>query len=245
MNEVVFLGSGDAFGSGGRLQSCILLKTDRNRILMDCGATSMIAMSKHQINPNDIDLILLTNLHGDHCGGIPYFVIDAQLNRKRTKPLVIAGPPGIKARFPQVMESTFPGSAETKTRFTLDIMEMEIGNPWYFMDLKVRSFPVIHAQGDPHLAMRIEWGEKVIAYSGDTEWTESLVTLAEGADLLIMEAYFFAKKIKYHMDYETAAEKFPLFKAKTIVLTHMSEDMLGQLDKVVCRYAEDGKVFTL
>ncbi len=245
MNELIFLGSGDAFGSGGRLQSCILVKTSKHRFLLDCGATSLIALRKHQVDPNDIDLILVTNLHGDHFGGIPYFVIDAQLNRKRTKPLVIAGPPGIKAKIPQVMESVFPGSAETKTRFTMDIVEMEPGKTWYFMDLIIHPFPVIHAPGDPHLALRIECEGKNTAYSGDTEWTNKLLALAEGADLLIVESYFFAKKIKYHLDYQTLAQHFPSLKAKAIVITHMSEDMLGNLDRVVCNCAEDGKLFEL
>ncbi|HVO65085.1 MAG TPA: hypothetical protein VMT12_01270 [Syntrophales bacterium] len=36
--EVQFLGSGDAFGSGGRLQSCVLVKYSCGQFLIDCGA---------------------------------------------------------------------------------------------------------------------------------------------------------------------------------------------------------------
>ena len=38
---VMFAGSGDAFGSGGRLQACIVLADGEQRVLLDCGATSL------------------------------------------------------------------------------------------------------------------------------------------------------------------------------------------------------------
>jgi ribonuclease BN (tRNA processing enzyme) len=70
--QVRFLGSGDAFGSGGRLQTCICIKTANSTFLVDCGASALIAMHRYGVVPNDIDMILLTHLHGDHFGGIPF-----------------------------------------------------------------------------------------------------------------------------------------------------------------------------
>jgi len=243
--KVQFLGSGDAFGSGGRLQSCILAEANDKLFLVDCGASSMTALHKYKIDPNKIDLILVTNLHGDHFGGIPYFIVDAQLNRKRTNPLVIAGPPGIKNRFPLLMDAIFPGSAEMKTRFSLEIIELQAGAPMQWDGIMVMPFSVIHAAGDPHLALRIACGGKTIAYSGDTEWTENLIALASGADLLIIESYFFDKKVKYHLDYQTIKTNSGVIKAKNLVITHMGEDMLAKLNEVACNYADDGKIFDL
>jgi ribonuclease BN (tRNA processing enzyme) len=242
---VQFLGSGDAFGSGGRLQSCILIKANKQLILMDCGASSMTALAKYQVNPSDIGLILVTNLHGDHFGGIPYFIVDAQLNRKRMNPLTIAGPPGIKEKFSQLMEAIFPGSSGMKPKFPLEIIELQAGIPWQCDSNMVMPFSVMHALGDPHLAVRITCGGTIIAYSGDTEWTENLVPLADGADLLIIESYFFDKKVKYHLDYQTIAANLELLKANNLVITHMSENMLSNLNNIKCDYAEDGKVFEL
>lgn len=243
--KVRFLGSGDAFGSGERLQACILVEAAPNNVLLDCGASSMIACRKYRVDTNIIDLILVTNLHGDHCGGIPYLIVDAQLNRKRTQPLTIAGPTGIKSRLPEIMGATFPGSAEIKTKFALEIIELEAGTPWQYERITVTPFPVIHADADTHLALRISCGEKVLAYSGDTEWTESLVHTAFETDLFIVESYFYDKKIHYHLDYLTILEHWRLLKTKNLVITHMSEAMLARLDDVVFDYAEDGKVFEL
>ncbi len=243
--RVKFLGSGDAFGSGGRLQSCIMVESRECLFLMDCGASSMVALSKHEIDPNNIELILLTNFHGDHLGGVPYFIVDAQINRKRTAPLTIAGPPGIAGRYANLMESTFPGSSGMKLKFALEIAELHHPTPWHYRDLVVTPFPVVHAEGDPHHALRVACDGKVIAYSGDTEWTDSLVPLADGSDLFIAEAYFFEKKINYHLDYQTLLSKSGSLGSKQIVVTHMTEDMLARLDHIDFDYAQDGKTFEL
>ena len=64
-----FLGTGDNFGSGGRLQACIYVDTGTSRFLIDCGASSLIAMKRAGISSAEIDAILISHLHGDHFGG--------------------------------------------------------------------------------------------------------------------------------------------------------------------------------
>jgi ribonuclease BN (tRNA processing enzyme) len=68
--KVTFIGTGDAFGSGGRLQTCILIDGLGIRFAIDFGATSLVGLRRQNVDPNSIDAILLTHLHGDHCGGI-------------------------------------------------------------------------------------------------------------------------------------------------------------------------------
>ena len=109
--EVRFVGSGDAFGSGGRFQTCIALRTANDLFLVDCGASSLIAMRQQQIDPRDVSKILITHLHGDHFGGLPFFLLDAQLVSKRTEPLTLVGPPGLEERLLAAMEIFFAGSS--------------------------------------------------------------------------------------------------------------------------------------
>jgi ribonuclease BN (tRNA processing enzyme) len=243
--RVRFLGSGDAFGSGGRFQTCFLVESDVGRFLVDCGASSLISMRRFGVAPNEIELILLTHLHGDHFGGIPFFVLDGQLVSKRTDPLIIAGPPGTTRRVEQAMEVLFPGSSVVERGFPLGIVELEPGEPRRLHGVTVTPFAVNHPSGDPAFALRIECDGQVIAYSGDTEWTDSLIPAAKAADLFIAEAYFFEKRIPYHLDLRTLMEHIDQLQPKRLVVTHMSDDMLGRLDALQCEYAEDGKLIEI
>lgn len=240
--QVQFLGSGDAFGSGGRLHTCICIRASTSTFLVDCGASSLIALRRFGVVPNDIDMILLTHLHGDHFGGIPFFVLDAQLISKRSRPLVIVGPPGTRRRVVAAMDLFFPGSTQVKQQFSLEIREFACEQPHTLGDVIVTPYRVQHPARDPSLALRIECDGKTITYTGDTEWTESLIPAAKGADLLIAEAYFFEKNVKYHLDFQTLMAHLDKLQPKRLIVTHMSEDMLARLDEIACEWAEDGKL---
>jgi len=75
--RVTTVGAGDAFGSGGRFQTCIALAADEATapsLLLDCGATNLTALRQQQIDPNQIQAVLVSHLHGDHFGGLPFLV---------------------------------------------------------------------------------------------------------------------------------------------------------------------------
>jgi hypothetical protein len=76
--SVQFIGSGDAFASGGRLQTSILVNGPDVRFAIDFGTTSLVGLRQQDIDPNTIDAIFLTHLHGDHCGGVPFLLLDAK-----------------------------------------------------------------------------------------------------------------------------------------------------------------------
>jgi ribonuclease BN (tRNA processing enzyme) len=65
------LGSGDAFGSGERFNMCMLVETGVTKFLIDCGASSLIAVKRFRVAPDDVSAIPITHLHGDHDGSLP------------------------------------------------------------------------------------------------------------------------------------------------------------------------------
>src|SRR5262247_2747523 len=120
-----FVGSGDAFGSGCRLQTCLHLSgAGEGSLLLDCGASSLIGLKRLALDPSEIGWVLLTPLHVDHFGGVPFLVLDGQFSR-RTRPLVVAGPAGVGARMHAAMELFFPGSAAVARRFETSYVELE------------------------------------------------------------------------------------------------------------------------
>ena len=240
--QLRFIGCGDAFGSGGRDNTCFHVSGRRVNFLIDCGASSLIALKRFGIEPNSIDTVLVSHLHGDHFGGLPFLLLDAQFTR-RTRPLVIAGPEGIETRLSQVMEALFEHSSKTRQRFDLSVVALRPEATRSFGEVDVTPFSVVHGEsGGPHLGYRIKAEDRAIAYTADTEWTETLVSLGHDADLLIAEAYTYDRPVKNHLSLKTLQAHLSEIKPKRLMLTHMSDDMLGRLDTLDYEAANDGMV---
>ncbi len=240
--QVHFVGSGDAFGSGGRWQTCIRLAVPGHTLLVDCGATSLVALKAQGVDPNSIDAIVVTHLHGDHFGGLPFLILDGQFAR-RTTPLAVAGPPGIRARLTEAMETLFPGSSRVQRRFPIEVCELTPdGRPAELGAATVHAWEVLHACGAPPLALNIHLGDARFAYSGDTEWTPALINAARAAQVFAVEAYTFDRPIRYHLDYQTLRDHLDELEAERVVLTHMSMAMLSRLADTDLPAAHDGMV---
>ena len=244
--QLQFVGCGDAFGSGGRFNTCFHLVGRNINALIDCGATSLVSMNRLAINRNDIDTILITHFHADHIGGLPFFILEANYVTKRTQPLTVAGPPGLKARVPEVMECGFPGTKDLSLSFALNFKELQIGKPSEVGHVRVTPYHVVHDdRAGPCLGFRFEVEGKVIAFSGDTEWTDRVIDIGHEADLFICEAYTRDKPIATHMALSSLEQHLPQIKPKRLILTHMSNDMLTRRGEVSYETAEDGMIVKL
>ena len=90
----------------------------------------------------------------------------------------------------------------------------------------------MHQSGAPSTAVRIADGGRVLAYSGDTEWTDALISIATGADLFIVECYEYGRAVSGHMNWTTLREKLAALGARKIMITHMNPSMLAKLEEV-------------
>jgi ribonuclease BN (tRNA processing enzyme) len=239
--QLQFIGSGDAFGSGGRFNTCFHVTSAHANFLLDCGASSLPALKRLGIDRNAIDLILVTHFHADHFGGVPFFVLDAQLVAKRTRPLLLAGPPGLPGWYERAMGAAFPGNRQLP--FPLAYRELDVGRSNTIGALHVTPYHVQHDdRAGPCLAYRIEVEGKTITYSGDTEWVDALIEAGRAADLFICECYMYEKPVRAHLSLKQIEQHLPAIGAKRVILTHMSDDMLTRIGSVALETAEDGKV---
>jgi ribonuclease BN (tRNA processing enzyme) len=243
--RVRFVGTGDAFGSGGRWQTCIWLEGDGQVLLVDCGATSLVALKSQGLDPGAIGGVAISHLHGDHFGGLAFLILDGQFSQ-RTAPLLVAGPPGTRGRLTEAMEALFPGSSNARRRFEVRVTELATdGTPAALGGAIVRGWEVDHASGAPPLALSVELGGGRFAYSGDTQWTPALVEAARGAGVFAAEAYTYDRPIRYHLDYVTLREHLDELGAARVVLTHMSAAMLSRLADADVPAAYDGMIVDL
>jgi ribonuclease BN (tRNA processing enzyme) len=238
VTRVRFIGSGDSFGTGGRFQTCILIDADGHRFLIDCGATSLVALKRAGVDPTSIDAVLLTHFHGDHCGGVPYLILDGQF-AKRERPLVIAGPPGVRERMTAVFEAALPTSSRTEQRFGVSYVELG-EHPTTIGAAEAIALPVAHLPETVPHGLRVRASGRVVAYTGDTDWCDALPRLADGADLFIAEAYSFEKRIPQHLSHATLLAHRDELRAKRIVLTHAGVETLARRVELAWELVDDG-----
>jgi ribonuclease BN (tRNA processing enzyme) len=244
MARLTFLGSGDAFASGGRFNACLYLEGAEEPMLLDCGATALVALKRAGIDPGSIGWVALSHLHGDHFAGLPWMILDGQF-AKRSRPLVVAGPPGTRDRLRHAFEALYPGASDTERPFETRTIELDERVRRQFGPALITPYEVRHGSGAPAYALRVEYGGKVIAYSGDTEWTDTLLEVARAADVFVCECNFFDKEAPGHLNHRTLAEKRAQLECERIVITHMSDDMLARLDETPFEPAADGAVIVL
>ncbi len=241
--KLTIVGSGDAFGSGGRLQTCFHVAVGDYELLIDCGATALIGMARLGLDPGRLQAIYITHLHGDHFSGLVWLIMHSDYVLKRTAALVIVGPRGLSGRLKAAGEALFPGFSRKRRGFRIEILEHVGAVPLDVGPVVSEAYEVNHPSGAPSYALRLTIGGKVLAYSGDTEWVDTLIPCAAGADLYISECYGYERETPHHMTWLRIREKLPKLTARRILLTHMGHEMLAQassVDDPRVGLAEDG-----
>ncbi|WP_332680969.1 MBL fold metallo-hydrolase [Bosea sp. (in: a-proteobacteria)] len=244
--KVTILGSGDAFGSGGRFNTCLRIEAGGERLLLDCGSSSMVALNQAGVARNGLSTLLFTHFHGDHFGGLAAFLVEAQFVSRRSEPLTIAGPIGVEHRARHALETDFPGASTNRWRFPISYVEVTPEAPTELAGVAIEAFPMVHDErAGPCQGYRLTQDGKTFAFSGDTAWTPALIPLAAGADALLVECYTWDKVLANHLDYRTLTAHRGELATPRIILTHMGPDMLAHDEKLPEARAHDGMVLAL
>lgn len=241
--KVQVVGCGDAFGAGGRGNTCFRVAAEGIVATLDFGASTPVALNRLGLSGADIDIIFLSHLHGDHFGGIPFLLLDGQYVSRRDKPLLVVGPPGTRERLHVAAEALFPGTMSIDWRFAFEVREVAPGSTTRQGPFSLTTAQVVHSAGAPATALRLQGSGPVLAFSGDTEWTDALIPIADGADLFICESFGFDTAPPGHLAYLTLEQKRAALGAKRVLLTHMGAEMLArsaEVDRDLFELAEDG-----
>lgn len=230
MNLTV-LGCGDAFGNGGRNNTSFLLTGSQSeRVLIDCGASTLIRLKYEKIDLESISTIIITHFNGDHFGGIPFFLISSMFESLRNNPLTIVGPIGVQQRVLELQEAMYRGTSERMQDLKIEFVEYRSDMEVVFGDKKITAFAVDHSpKSSPH-GVRLTWEGKIFAFSGDTSWTNNLIHLAEKSDVFICECNFLTDSQFGHISFEEISNYRHKLNCKQLWLTHMNDEVIEATD---------------
>lgn len=232
--EVYVLGSGVGIPNAKRGYPGLFVKSERESMLIDPGPGSLRQLLKLGFSYNDLDSIILTHFHPDHCLDLISFLFACKYPlAPRTKSLSLIGALGLKS-FYQGATDIF-GDAIVSEMFEISLKEIK--EETIVKDKTELSVkPVAHTESSIGLRYRDRNG-KVLCYSGDTGYCKNIVELARKADLLILECSFpDIGEVAGHLTPSYAGRIAREAEAKSLLLTHLypvceGYDVLSQCKK--------------
>jgi len=243
--RVTVLGSGDAFGSGGRANSAYLVEGAGRTFLLDCGPTILQSLKRFGRDPGEVDFVLVSHLHGDHFGGIPFLFMEYRYEKPRSRPLTVYGPVGTERRVRALFAALYEQTAREPLPFALRYQEIAPGTPAVVDGVRVVPFAVPHVAELVCLGYRIEVGGRAIVYSGDSGWTEEFVAQTRGADLFLCECSTYESRLPIHLAYPEIAARAREFGCRRLVLSHLGSEPLRHLEEITLECAFDGMTLDL
>lgn len=238
-----FLGTGNAFGAGGRRQSCYLIETDKI-ILLDAGYATLSALRSVSLDISQIDAILISHVHPDHYMGLPQFVLEDYYVIKRETSIPVFGPIGLKDKLTEITAVMYNQEVADHLTELYDILEYGPNETFDFLNGNVQTLDADHT-GNAQMQI-ITINGNTIGYTGDTALMPSNLTKLLECDLVISEASSFSNSIPHHTTVEEL-QNFANPQGKTIYLTHVGESVLQNIPniKLPLVLASDGLIVYL
>jgi ribonuclease BN (tRNA processing enzyme) len=216
--RLTIVGCSGSFPGPGNAASCYLVEAEGHRVLLDLGNGALGALAGH-INIYDVGAVLVSHLHPDHCFDLASFYVARRYHPDGAFPRIpVFGSPGIGARLAQAYGMDRPEGMQLE----FDFHEWSEGATYEVGPLRVTVARVAHPV--ECYAMRVEHDGSSLVYSGDTGASDALVSLAQGADLLLCEASFVEgadNPPALHLTGKQAGEHAAKAGVGRLVLTHI------------------------
>ncbi len=237
--RLIVLGAGSIVPTPYRFGSGHYVEAGESKLLLDCGPGVLEKMRNLSLSPFKLTAILLTHFHIDHVSDIfPLLKLRAftpeGLPNKSPEKLKILGPKGLKRFLETLIDNNeFFSYLKTLMRYEsyISLEEVEPWRVFEFEGVRLTSAPVTHDGG---VAYRLESHGASLVYSGDTRFSENLVKLAEGVDVLVHECSFpHERLVGQHVSEVELAQIVAHVKPKTVVVTHLYPIWEGEEHRIV------------
>jgi ribonuclease BN (tRNA processing enzyme) len=219
--EITVVGSGTVVPRLSRRQSCVVVQTGEETIFFDLGSGAVRGMLRAGLDPFAVDRIFFTHFHPDHTVDVVplLFAITYGAEQERERPLALYGP--------EPFESFFASITDVWGKWMLGDYPTEVRelphactSPLELPALRVSWAPAEHRPES--IAYRLEGENGGFVYTGDTEYTESVVELARSTHTLLIECSFpDDQSVPGHLTPDGVARIAREASVERVVLTHI------------------------
>ena len=194
--KVILLGTGTPYPDPAASGPATAVVVGKRVFLIDAGPGVMRRLKAANLPINGVEALFITHLHSDHTLGYPDLIFTSWVMGRRT-PLEAYGPHGLKRMTAHLIAAyaedihirTYGLERETPNGYRVAVHEIQPGIVYEKDGVRVRAIPVLHGSWKEAYAYRIETPDRSILISGDTRPSETLVSAAQGIDVLIHEVY--------------------------------------------------------
>lgn len=240
--RITVLGAGDAFCSGGEPNAAYLFETGAATFVLECGPTVLLSMKRKGIDTASLDFAVVSHLHGDHFGGLPFLLLEYTYERPRERPFLIVGPPGVERRVRKLFRVLYRDVTAKPLPFEVRFLELKEETPVVVGGVEIFPVRVPHQVEDTALALRFAVAGRRVLYSGDTPWIDRLLELARDVDLFLCECTGFSDTMGRHLEYETVRRFAPRFACRRLVLVHLGREMREHVAEIDFECAREGMI---
>ena len=187
--EITVVGSGTVVPRLERRQSCVVVEASGETFYFDLGSGAVRGMLRAGLDPFAVDRIFFTHFHPDHTVDVVplLFSIKYGAEEERSRPLYLTGPQPFRAFWGSV---TSVWGEFMLGDYPTHVCELphECPSPLDLPGCRLSWAPAEHRPES--IAYRLDGEEGSFVYTGDTEYSESVVDLARGAHTMLIECSF-------------------------------------------------------
>lgn len=249
--RLTILGSGTMMPTLRRYPAAYLIEDGETKLLLDCGHLTLARLIERNINLHDIAAVGITHFHTDHFSHVLPLVharwVDDMVRQQEHQPLTVFGPNTLEERFRKLREVMWPEPTES---YAVTFVEGTVSHT--VANITLHTFPIEHVPWFPSVGFKVVAEGKSLVYTGDLndEQAKQFDDAIRGADLLLIEAAGIQPS-KTHFTAEQAVELAERCGIKRVILTHVNEDRVPQIQAVIAKHpqlltlATDGMIFEL